>query len=182
MLLMEQLKSIKKELGLEKDDKAALLQRAQERWGAGQARLGAARLLQRAVDRRAGGRGAAAHELRLPAIEQRGCQISSAAAAAGGSPSATRRPLMCRRWCRWVLGCDRPGPGTAAAGRLPQALAGCQPAPAAAATWGRGSEQACCMRREPRLHELGRWTTRRTGCQAHGVSLACSPCLDPPSF
>ncbi|GAX85453.1 hypothetical protein CEUSTIGMA_g12869.t1 [Chlamydomonas eustigma] len=32
MLLMEQLKSIKKELGLERDDKSALLQKFQERW------------------------------------------------------------------------------------------------------------------------------------------------------
>ncbi|GFR50901.1 hypothetical protein Agub_g13195 [Astrephomene gubernaculifera] len=32
MLLMEQLKSIKKELGLERDDKSALLQRFKERW------------------------------------------------------------------------------------------------------------------------------------------------------
>ncbi len=32
MLLMEQLKSIKKELGMEKDDKSALLQRFAQRW------------------------------------------------------------------------------------------------------------------------------------------------------
>lgn len=32
MLLMEQLKSIKKELGLERDDKSALVAKFQERW------------------------------------------------------------------------------------------------------------------------------------------------------
>ncbi|KAG2492403.1 hypothetical protein HYH03_009349 [Edaphochlamys debaryana] len=38
MLLMEQLKSIKKELGLERDDKSALLQRFQARWDEKQAK------------------------------------------------------------------------------------------------------------------------------------------------
>lgn len=32
MILMEQLKSIKRELGLERDDKSALMQNFQEKW------------------------------------------------------------------------------------------------------------------------------------------------------